>query len=219
MVQQSGGIQKKLNIGQAGDKYEQEADRVAREVVRQEHHPKSRSQKQGNELIFNKSECRQNGPTLQREGPTIGPLTGEQLEHYHEQSRTFEIQILQIFALGPLLKINFRIRHPHNEWQNYHFFGPGPGAGVNLPILNRPSNIETHTTRHAMSPNQFRGRGRVAILGIPNTNIRYMWMTFIGGPENEGYASFTWRLSEGIRQPYALGLYLGQFDFGHGLAA
>lgn len=39
VVQQTGGIQRKLKIGQADDKYEQEADQVAREVVQDEHQP------------------------------------------------------------------------------------------------------------------------------------------------------------------------------------
>jgi len=37
VVQQAGGISPKLTVGQADDEYEQEADRVARAVVRQEH--------------------------------------------------------------------------------------------------------------------------------------------------------------------------------------
>jgi hypothetical protein len=150
---------------------------------------------------------------------TIGPLSAEQEQRYRELRRTFEIEVLEISALGPLLKINLRIRHPYNPWQNYHFFGGGPALGVEVPILSRPSNIETHTTRHGMGTDDFRGRGRVVILGVPHTNVRYMWLTFSEGPEEVGLADVTWRLSQGIRQPYAVGVYFGRFDFGHGLSA
>jgi hypothetical protein len=70
-----------------------------------------------------------------------------------------------------------------------------------------------------MKTDQFSGCGRVTILGVPNTNIRYIWLTFFEGPNNVGYSEVSCKLSVGIRQPNGLGIYFGFFDYGHGLRA
>ncbi|MGA1871563.1 MAG: DUF4157 domain-containing protein [bacterium] len=50
VVQQTGGIQHKLTVGKPGDIYETEADKVAKEVIRQEH--QSGTQRMANKEIY-----------------------------------------------------------------------------------------------------------------------------------------------------------------------
>ena len=174
--------------------------------------------------VVQQANSRSTHPIILREEtyPTIRAETPEEAEASELASRSFNIQILRIVAIGyvaGLLKIDFRISRGGGPWIDCHFYGAGPGAGVEIPVLERPSAIETHTTRHFMRIRDLMGRGRVFSIGVPSTNVKYFRLDFVGGPERAGFSTVTWTLQEGIRQPFAAGLYFGQFAFGHRLQA
>jgi hypothetical protein len=167
-----------------------------------------------------KSYSKFNGTKINKKNdnyPTIGPLEGGRLESYLEQQKTFEIQLLSIKIIGPLIKADFRIRHPHNEWQEYNFFGLGTPTAMHIPILNRPSSVMQHKTMHGMRNDQFKGRGWLKLVGIPGTDVQYIWLTFSEGPEKAGYASVTWRLETGVRAKFGAGFYWGSYNYGTSL--
>ncbi|NEO43248.1 MAG: DUF4157 domain-containing protein [Moorea sp. SIO4A3] len=84
-------VQAKLKIGPAGDKYEQEADRVAKQVVQQLHgsqsgklQPRQTLQRQGNREV---DEELQRKPRLQLKGDREGMTTTPELESSITRSR------------------------------------------------------------------------------------------------------------------------------------
>jgi hypothetical protein len=225
VVQQgSGQVQPKLVVNQPGDRYEQEADRVARAIVEQDQHAVP-----GNETVSQEM-GRGDGPLLSRvrepvvqrgnDYPTISSLSSEDAEQLERQQHSFELQVLAILALGPFLKIDFQARGSgHTEWIPFHFFGIGLAAAIEIPILRRPASAETVTTRHVMSVLDLMGSGRVILVGVPHTDIKYLRLFFVSGPERAGYATVDWTLSTGIDMPYGGGLYTGRFERGHSVQA
>jgi hypothetical protein len=142
-------------------------------------------------------------------------MSPEQSDAFEQRRRTFEVQVASIVAIGPILKVNFKIRKVgHPDWSYLHFFGAGPAASVELPIESREGAVETHTVRHPMRVRDLVGAGRVWMLGVPRTNIRHMRLVFVDGPERAGYSPIEWNLRDAAEQAFGVGGYFGAFGWG-----
>ncbi|MFB2769543.1 hypothetical protein ACE1AT_09665 [Pelatocladus sp. BLCC-F211] len=142
-------IQAKLTIGQPGDKYEQEADRVAATVVNRINTPSSGSQK-SNVTSQTQSVQRQDvAPEEKKEKIGSESEAGMELEEIPKEKQS-ELEKLQTnFVVDEIQRQilpNANIEHKKAEF-DIQCQSPAPAAGVNKPNPPPPGS-ETENGKH-----------------------------------------------------------------------
>lgn len=137
LSQELAPIQAKLTVGPANDRYEQEADRVARQVVQRIHAPVSNSSTQGSSV-----QRRQEQDELQKKA--IAPIQGKEMSEGGEISTSLESEINRARGGGQALAPELRAKM--GEAMGADFSGVRVHTDGRADGLNRAVGARAFTT-------------------------------------------------------------------------